>query len=82
MDHDAQFLETTPKQNGLLDWSYVTAIRLEPGKTNSHRQLMTIEFIDKDDQRHKEFELGFIDDEHLVELEKRYGKFLKFRHSK
>lgn len=78
MDSDAQFLEITPKQNGLLDWSYVTAIRLTPDTSDSSRQLMTLEFIDKGDQRHKTFELGLIDKEHLAELKRRYGRYLKF----
>lgn len=78
MDSDAQLLEITPKQNGLLDWSYVTAIRLTPDASGSTRQLMTLEFIDKGDQMHKTFELGLIDKKHLAELKKRYGRYLKF----
>jgi hypothetical protein len=82
MDKYHQFAETTPHAEGLLDWSYVTAIHLEPAKADPTLKFATIEFIDKYDQKHKKFELGLIDDKHLAELEKRYGKFLKFRSSK
>jgi hypothetical protein len=82
MDKDRQFAETTPHAEGLLDWSYVTAIRITSTKLDPKLKFATIEFVDKYDQGHKKFELGLIDNGHLVELEKRYGKFLKFEHSK
>jgi hypothetical protein len=81
MDKDRQVAETTPRAEGLLDWKYVTAIRLKPVDADPKLKCATIEFIDKYDQRHKKFELGLIDIEHLRELEHRYGKFLKFRTS-
>ena len=79
MDREQQFAETTPKAEGILDWSHVTAIRVTPTDSDPALKLAVIEFIDKYDQKHKTFEMGLIDDAHLVELKQRYGQFLKFK---
>lgn len=78
MDRDQEFLMQLPKAEGLLQWKYVTAMKVSRVPSSSRLFAIEIDFIDKYDERPKIFEMGLIEEECLTALKQRYSRYLQF----